>query len=251
MKKWISALTLVLLLSLIMPLGAIQVEAAPPGVGEPDPELLEGIEDIWIYDENGNPLKVSIEDVGENCGEICICVACAYRATQVAISELWDLEEEYPHQGDFEITSAHPSSGHQCTFEYITGVVPGETYIVEMPEGTSAMNLTLENYTYTFTRTDTEEEEFTIQVREGIFPDGFFELRAKVKSGEATEEEIALFAEQWEEVRDKFLTLEPWELFDIEEPGEEAAPVWSLVFALGLTVLVIGTIVYQAVRVRR
>jgi type III secretory pathway component EscR len=81
-------------------------------------------------------------------------------------------------------------------------------------------------------------EQFEVQAVEDIFPEGFDELRKKVKmEGTATQEEIDEFKAMWEEVRDGFLTLPDWELFEgISEPF----PVGGAVF---LGFLVVGLII--------
>lgn len=234
----IAVLALALLLSLMMPLAAT-VEAAPHGARElPEYEL----EDIWIYDADGKPLKISIEDVADAHGELCICVACAFRVTQAAVAELWDLEEEYPRQGELEVTYHHPSQGHKDAFEYL---LTEGCCTLEMPEGTRIDHLTMENYAYTFTRMDTGDT-LDVQVNEGVFPEGFFALREKVKSGEATDDEKAQFASQWSDARDNFLLTEAWELFEgVEEPGEEPFPSVGVGFTGALLLLIIVAFVYS------
>ena len=231
-KKAIAALALAFLLSLAVPMVASSVEAhAPSGAGEPAEFELE---DIWIYDVDGKPLKISIEDAADAHGDLCVCVACAFRVTQAAIAGLWDLEEEYPRQGDLVVTYHHPGKGQEDAFEYI---LTEGCCTFELPEGTSAQHLTLDNYVYTFTRADTGDT-FETRVNEGVIPDGFFDLMYKVKGydkgwheDEPTEAERAEFASQWEEARDNFLTMEAWELFEgVEEEGEEPFPTAAVTF---------------------
>lgn len=257
----IVASVLVLLASLAVPLVAISVEAhAPSGakdVGET--ELLP----IWIYGENEELQKFVIEDndvrgytkgmkpietdMGEilgKCpdGELRICDACVFRVMQVAISQL--SPDEIPNQADFGITWTHPSLTHEKTFRYITGGI-AEYYHNEIPEGTSRKHLVLENYKYAFTLND---ETFETEVLDGVFPEGFFETRDKVKSGEATDGEKAEFNSLWEEAREKFLTLDADELFIVPEEEEEPAPVWPIIFTFGLIAAVIGATVYSTVK---
>ena len=248
-----TALALALLVSLAMALAATTVTAhAPAGAGEPAEFELQ---DIWMYDVDGRPLKISVEDVAEAHGELCVCVACVFRVTQAAIAELWDLEEEYPRQGELLVTYHHPSSGHKDAFEYI---LTEGCCTFEMPEGTSIQHLTLDNYVYVFTRTDTGDT-FEAQVGESVFPEGFFDLRYAVAGydkgwhqDEPTDAEREEFARQWTEARYSFLTVEAWELFEgIEEEEEEPTGVWPIVFALGLGVAVIGTTIYSLVTGRR
>jgi len=78
-----------------------------------------------------------------------------------------------------------------------------------------------------------------VQVKEGVIPEGFFELRKKVKVEKtATPEEIDEFRAQWEAVRDAFLTQPDWVLFEgVEEPEEEPDVVGGAIF---FSMLVIG-----------
>ncbi|MCK4648049.1 hypothetical protein KAT51_00855, partial [bacterium] len=81
-----------------------------------------------------------------------------------------------------------------------------------------------------------KSEEFEIQVKEGLHPENFFNLREKVKiKNTATEEEIEEFRIIWEDTRDTFLTKTDWELFKgVEKPF----PVGGAIF---FSMLVIGT----------
>ena len=267
----IAALALLLLASLVMPLAAIPAQAhVPSGAGEvgeteltpiwiyAGAEELENLQKFVIEDNDVRGYKFGMEPIvveleletdvkKHTCpdGELCVCEACVFRVMKLAISRLWP--EDVPNQADFKITWTHPTPGHEKTFKYITGGA-AEYHNIEVP-GTSKKKLTLANYEYTFTNTATGET-FETRVREGVF-DGFFELRTKVKMGQATEAEKAEFESQFIEVREKFLTLEAGELFVVEEEEEEPTPVWPIVFTLGLTVVVIGTTVYSIVRGRR
>jgi hypothetical protein len=138
---------------------------------------------------------------------------------QAAISQLWP--EEIPNQSDFEITWTHPYVGHGRAFKYITG--GAAKYHRDIPPSYTHGNLTLDNYKYKFVNIDSGDV-FEIEVQQGIFPNGFFELGKKVRFGKATEGEEVEFASQWKEVREKFLTLDMGELFVVEEE-EEPVPI--------------------------
>ena len=75
-------------------------------------------------------------------------------------------------------------------------------------------------------------------------------MGSKVKSFEASVEEEYEYREQWEDVRELFLTEDTDALFDLEDE-EEPVPVWPLVFSLGLLFAVAGTTIYGAVRGKR
>jgi hypothetical protein len=260
--------TLGLLALLTVPLLAIPAQAQPPGaekVGEVE------LEPIWIYNENGELQKFVIEDEdvrgykpggepveGEfeiggktyKCPDeegLCICEACVFRVMKLAISQL--SPEDIPNQANFKVTWSHPCPGHEKTFRYITG--NAADYKKDIPGGTSKKCLTLDNYKYTFTY---GEEEFTTRVLDDVFPKKFFDLREEwIEAGkpETGDGDIGdKFVPLWEEVRDKFLTMELDELFEFEKE-EESVPWWPIVFALGLTAAIIGTTVYSITRTRR
>ncbi|MEA1959083.1 MAG: hypothetical protein U9N44_05395 [Chloroflexota bacterium] len=249
-----AALTLVLLLSLAVSLAAVPVEAhAPSGAG--DPAEFE-MDDIWIYDVDGGPLKISIDDAaGAHEGGLCPCVAAAFRVTQAAIGELWDLEEEYPSQGELLVTCRHPSKGYKDVFEYI---LTEGSCTFELPEGTSIENITMDNYVYTFTRTDTEDE-LNIQLNASVVPDGFFDIRYKVKgydkgwhNDNPTGNERDTFVSKWSEFRDNLLTMEAWELFDGIDEGVEEFPTAGVAFTGILAcLLLLGGVYSLRGKVRR
>ena len=162
---------------------------------------------IQIQD-NEEILNISIEDVGEYHGHICPCTAVAFRAAQLALSKM-DLV-----RGDIKILSAHPSDGHEMTFEYILG--SNEDLTIELPEGTDAANLGKNNYVYTFIKKSTGES-MEIRVKEEIFSWGFFELRKKIKAKTATEKEIKAFKSAKKELKEKLLYLPVDDLFTWEK----------------------------------
>jgi formylmethanofuran dehydrogenase subunit E len=79
-------------------------------------------------------------------------------------------------------------------------------------------------------------EQFEVQAVEDIFPEGFEELRKKVRmEGTATPEEIDEFRAMWEKARNAFLTLPDWELFDgIEEPFPVVGAIFFGIAAAGI-----------------
>lgn len=77
---------------------------------------------ISVYD--GDTLvEISIEDVGEYHGGICVCGGCAFRATQLGISEIWG--DEIPARADLRIISKLPTPGSRDCFQYVTGTGSG------------------------------------------------------------------------------------------------------------------------------
>ncbi|MDI6885735.1 MAG: hypothetical protein QMD22_05190 [archaeon] len=145
----------------------------------------------------------------------------------------------------------------------ITGTGPGmevETkgeYKIILLNGTEVTNMsnknlkiiskdnTLDNFRFDVCRNSTGEC-FEVVLKEGVFPEDFFELRKKVMFDpeNATSEERALFKSEWEDTRDKFLTLPDWELFEgVEEPEEEEEPA-VVGGAIFFSILVIGLILF-------
>ena len=260
--RFVAAAAVLLLVAVLFP-APVQAHA-PSGaskVGE------TGLQPIWVFDEADDldalhkfviedndvrgyakglePEEAEFEIGGETHkapdGSLCICETCVFRVIQLAISHLWP--EDVPVRSDFEVTWAHRCPSQEKTLRYILG--DAATYHKKVPEGTSKLNLTTENYRYVVTNLDTGES-FEAQVREGILPDRFMELRTKVKTGKASDAENAEFSRKWDEVRDKFLTLEASELFEFEEDvEEESAPVGQMVFAFGLLGAVAGATGYS------
>jgi sirohydrochlorin ferrochelatase len=174
---------------------------------------------IPIYNDS-QLLDITIEEVGAYHGDVCICLVLGYRGTQLAIADLWDVYEgEMPHQGDFEVIAASPTKGIRDAFRYIMNAT-GDDYVVDLPPGTNIKNLTQDNFRATIIRKSTGES-VTIQVKEGVFPDGFFELRKKVKFGipeNATAEEKKAFKLLWTNTREKALYKPMDRVFEVSRP---------------------------------
>ena len=239
----IAALVL-MLMTVIAPVQA----HVPAGAGEaPEGEIGE----IVMFDAGGRLLRISIDDAAEIHGDLCVCTACAFRVTQAAISQLYNLEEELPTQGEIKVTYHHPGKGHKDVLEYL--LTPE---CVTYEKVGNPKHLTLEHYTYQFTRTDTGDT-FETQVKEGIIPEDFPDLRYKVegfKNGwhedKPTEAEKAAFAERWTEARDNFLTMELGELFEgmeSEEEEEGGFPMAGVVFTGVVIVALIAGLGYSQV----
>jgi sirohydrochlorin ferrochelatase len=152
---------------------------------------------------------ISLDDVGAAHGHICPCVAAAFKASQTAFL-VWD---GVPARGDLEIVSAHPSDGHTETFEYILN--SSDDVTVELPDGTDIVNLTPENYNYRFIEKSTGDM-VVVSVKDGLFPDGFFELRKRCKTGIATPDEKSAFKLAKGELKEKILYLPAEEVFEVE-----------------------------------
>jgi len=244
MKKTdkIKTVVVVSLILLTVSMAAISVDAHMPGA-KPLPEY--DIAPISVYD--GDTLvEISIEDVGKYHGGICICGACAFRASQLGISEIWG--EEIPARDDIKIISRLPTPGSKDCFRYITGTGAGiETktegeYKIILPDGTEVTDMSQsnlkkmskgnsrDNFRFDICRKSTGDC-YEVAVKEGVFPGGYFELRKKVKfsiPAEATAAEKKTFKSEWADTRDKFLLQSDLELFEgvkkpaPKEPGFEA-----------------------------
>jgi sirohydrochlorin ferrochelatase len=166
---------------------------------------------VGIYD-NSELLDISIYDVEKAHGDICLCVAIAFKATQTAFSE-WDGT---PVRGDIEIITGHPSDGHTETFEYILNSIDDVT--VDLPMGTDIVNLSLDNYNYQFID-KSSGDKVVVSVKENIFPEGFFDLRIKCKQKTATPDEKSAFKLMKNELKDTCLYQPADEVFDVESNG--------------------------------
>ena len=225
-----------------------EVDLLPIWIFDEDEELYKFVveeDDLRGYSKGNELIEIEVDGQVIPDGSLTVGEVLTFRALQLAFSQLWP--QDVPNLADFAVRYGDPGEGSKATFEYITRAFSRGEAQIEMAEGVSEQNFDLDAFWYEFTNTDTGET-FETHVLEGVYPDGFFELRTKVKVGEATEAEKDEFASQWEEVRDNFLTWELDELFEVEEGEAEPVPVWQLVFALGLASIVVGTTVRSLAR---
>ena len=244
------ATTLLLALAVVASLLTASPVAAHAPQGAGDVEEFE-LEAVQIYDADGNLLEISIDDVAEIHGDLCMCVAGGYRAIQAAIFVLYE-EDEVPTQGELTALYHHPGQGHKQAFE---SILTAECVTYEQIG--SPQQMTLDYWSYEFTRNDTGET-FELQLLDSIIPRDFFDYRYAVNGytkgwheDEPTEEERTLFAAAYTDSLNNLLTLPLWELYEgIEEP-EEPTPVAAIVFSSALVVLVAVGFVYSARGKRR
>ncbi|RZN41340.1 MAG: hypothetical protein EF813_02720 [Methanosarcinales archaeon] len=180
-----------------------------------DISVYEAVSDLSfsVYDgESGEIVELIIEGAAamHDGGKLCPSVAASWRASQLALSDIWGCVP----RSDLEITSAHPSDGHEATFLYILENSTDD-YVVEMPEGTDITNLSAENYVYTFVRKSTGDS-VTVRVKEGVIPGEFLELRKKIRAKTATPNEIKVFKLIKDELKARLMYLPACELFDSE-----------------------------------
>ncbi len=186
---------------------------------------------LRISDE-GELLDISLDDVGAAHGHICPCVAAAFKASQTAFLA-WDGVP--PARGDLEIASAHPSDGHTETFEYILN--SSDDVTVKLPEGTDIVNLTAENYNYRFVEKSTGDM-VVVSAKDGLFPDGFFEMRKRCKTGVTTPDEKLAFKLAKGELKEKILYLPTEEIFEVEytRGGSSTVLTTEIIPAISMTV---------------
>jgi len=110
---------IVIMSLLALSAAVISVDAHMPGAKAP-PEF--ELEPIVILDA-GTEVEITIDDIDEYHGGICVCGGCAFRATQLGISEIWG--EEIPARDDIKIVSRLPTPGSRDCFRYVTGTGPG------------------------------------------------------------------------------------------------------------------------------
>ena len=151
-----------LAIGMVMALLMVMVGCAPVGPAHPAVST-----PITVYVGNTG-IEIPIEEAGEPG----ICTTISFRATQLAIAEVWG---EIVQRKDIRITTACPTPECEECLDYITKAKTGEgregDFKVILPEGTSIENLSRENYTFTFIEKSTGNQ-ITIWVKEGVFPEG-------------------------------------------------------------------------------
>ncbi|QYZ80062.1 hypothetical protein E2N92_11810 [Methanofollis formosanus] len=240
------------------------VSAHMPGAS-PAPEVDLG---PIVVSENGEPVEITLDDVGAYHGalegknpDVCICCGCTYRALLSGIQEIWG--DEIPERSDIGLKCWLISNGSVHAAWYVTGTGPGmdPAYRGEVEfigvDGVPIASLTqsaikknskartLESFRFEITqRSSGTSVERTVSGE--IFPEGFAEMRKKVKFEKtATPDEIKQFVSDYSATRDAVLQMPDYELFnEVEEPEEEAPDVMGGgIFLALLGVLCVGLIV--------
>jgi hypothetical protein len=170
---------------------------------------------IRMYDKQGKLLRLAAQQVANEAhGHICVCSAIGFRITQIAISQLWG--QELPTKGQLEVTYHHPARGHKDVFKYLLGP-ENVTY----KKAGDPKHLTLaQHYTYVFVRKDTGATWKT-QMKEGVIPERFFDLRYKVDGflkgwheKKPTKNEKAAFKLKFNKSINNVLGMEPSDIFE-------------------------------------
>jgi formylmethanofuran dehydrogenase subunit E len=195
-------------LALLMPITGYTKEASPARTSALPP--------ITVQDIMG-PIEISVESVFQYHGAECPIVTTAFRATQLAIAELWP--NEIPKRDDIKIISACPLPGATDCFEFITRARTTEGREEDFKIVLPGKGFSLENLSFTFTRKSTGEE-IKIWVKKGIVPEAMFGISSKWMSEgitAITKEEWAQLMAAKEEFLSKILTLATDQLFKFEK----------------------------------
>ena len=234
--------------------GGVEIEITVADIGDYHNERMKEIKTKSLKQKGKTDEEIAriIEQEFAGATGICPCSSCAFRAASLGISQVWG--DEMPERADIKIISRRPTPGATQCLQYITGTgskVPNVTSKGELQmilaDGTEVTDLSvpslkrhmknmgMETWNFIIIRKSTGAQ-FEVQAVEDIFPEGFSELRDKVKvEGTATPAEIDEFRAKWEEVRDAFLTLPDWELFEgITEPFPTEGAIFLGVLVTGL-----------------
>jgi formylmethanofuran dehydrogenase subunit E len=183
--------------------------------------------------EEGHVLKISLEEVKKYHGHICPNVLSAYRATQLAISELWG--DETPKREDFRIISANPGDCPKDVFEFITRAVTRGDFLLEVPKEHSDVSGLLKHhppispdcFRFTFIR-KSNSDSVTIQVRKEVFPKDFHKLLKKAKIDKtATPEEGKLLKQAGQDLVKRLMKLPLDKAFSVRK-GEVEGTLYSV-----------------------
>ena len=235
--------------------GGMEIEITIDDVGSYHNECMREFKTKMLK-KKGKPdeeiAKITEEEFAGATGT-CPCTSFAFRAALLGISEVWG--DEIPERADIKFTTRRPTPGATQCLQYITGIGPkvpnvtskGELRMI-LADGTEVTDLSvpslkkhmkdmgIETWNIIIIRKSTGEQ-FEVQVVEDIFPEGFDELRRKVKVDQtATPEEVDEYRVMWEEARDAFLTLPDWELFEgVNAPFPTGGAIFLGVVVVGLT----------------
>jgi len=236
--------------------GGAEIEITIEDVGNYHNECMKDLKIKMLKKKGKTDEEIAriIEEEFAGATGICPCTSFAFRAALLGISEVWG--DEIPERSDIKIITRRPTPGATQCLQYITGTGPkvpnltnkGELQMI-LADGTEVTDLSvpslkthmkgmgIETWNIIIIRKSTGEQ-FEVQAVEDIFPEGFSELRDKVKAeGTATPEEVDEFRAMWEEVRSAFLTQPDWELFEgISEPFPVGGAIFLGVLVTGLSI---------------
>lgn len=175
--------------------------------------IVSDLPPITIYDE-GNLLKLSIEDAEKYHGYICPCLVIGFRTIQLAIRELW--KDTIPKREDFKIINKYPGYGLQDAFEYITRSKTRNDFILEFQDGT---DISEENLVFIIIRKPTSQF-IKINLREEVIPGGadkFYKLKKMVLSEQiSTDEQKMEFESAKNEFKNRLMSWDTDKIFEFE-----------------------------------
>ena len=234
--------------------GGVEIEITIDEVGKYHNECMKEFKTKMLKKNGKTDEEIAkiIEEEFAGATGTCPCTSFAFRAALLGISEVWG--DEIPERSDIKIITRRPTPGATQCLQYMTGTGPKVPSVTNkgklemiLADGTEVTDLSIpslkkhmkdmgiETWNIIIIRKSTGEQ-FEVQVVEYIFPEGFSELRDKVNVGKtATQEEVDEFRSQWEEVRDAFLTLPDWDLFEgVSEPFPTGGAIFLGVVVIGV-----------------
>lgn len=222
-----------------------------------------------VVSDNGVTVEISVDDVGKYHGmlegknpDVCVCCACTYRAILSGIHEVWG--SEIPERSDLGLRCGLISNGSVHAAWYVTGTGPdmapdnqgklelvlsdGSILTDQSPSAIKKASKarTCDSYWFEISQLSTGDSVL-LTVSEDMFPEGFAEMRKKVKFDKtASKDEIRQFASDYTSVRDGMLQKPDYELFnEIEEPDESSKLLGGGIFLALLSALCVGLVVMR------
>ncbi|MEA3489813.1 MAG: FmdE family protein [Candidatus Omnitrophota bacterium] len=172
---------------------------------------------IRVYNNEGEPINISLEDAGKYHGDICPCLVFTYRAIQSAVERLW--EGEIPYRSDMRMITRSKSCGARDAFEFVARAVTRPErkgdFRIEPPEEKKP-NMEINDFVFIFIRKSTNDR-LEVRVKDSVFPEGFLRMKKKRESGLLTPREKEMFNKAKLELKRKAVSLPPEELFTFKE----------------------------------
>jgi len=161
--------------------------------------VAETITPLIKFYENGYIKKINIilKSIKNN-EDICLCRLFGYKAFQMAIYSLGD-EQYIPKKENLKILTRHPCPEVKKLFEEIAIFVQ-QTYH-------DTYHINYKNFYFEIEDLKLRKKVI-IQVKPKIFPDNFFELRLKIKKGQATLSEI----KKYQQLKDNLIYKLLWSI---------------------------------------
>jgi hypothetical protein len=178
-------------------------------------DLSTSSEGIPVRDVDGTVRVLTIEYLAKSRGKPAIFLVAAYRASEVAVSQLY-ADGEFPVSGELKVVYFHPNQGSQHVFESLT--TPDMVRCDGCGPGVF-QHLTIESFSYVFTRSNTGRT-FDARLADGVVPDRFGELRYLVNGydkdwhdNKPSAAERSEFASLYEDVLNRLMNTPAHELY--------------------------------------